>query len=83
MLLDNQSIGLVVTTSQGFSKAAEEAAEKAKTTLVERLDLVDGRSLMDILRIVSSDHHPALTYASKLTDDVPDFSTYNEPFFVI
>ncbi|MGD0884325.1 MAG: restriction endonuclease [Thermodesulfovibrionales bacterium] len=82
MMLSQKRVGFFVSSASKFSNKAQEAATKAESICIEKLEIIDASRLIDILDIVSHKAEPWKKYAHSLDDKTPDFSKNNELKFL-
>lgn len=73
IVLADRRVGFFVSTARRFSRQARAAAAKATGTVVDRLDLIDGSKLMDMLKLVADKAEPWRLHAHSLADETQDF----------
>lgn len=82
MVLSQKKIGFFVSTAARFSKQAQHAAQKAESLCIEKLDIIDAKRLIDILKLVSDKAEPWTKYANSINEETTDFSKMKEIKFL-
>lgn len=82
MVLSQKKFGFFVSSAGKFSKQAQNAAQKAESLCIEKLEIIDATRLMDILKIVSKEVEPWIKCAHSINDEITDFSKMKEMKFL-
>lgn len=82
MVLSEKKMGFFVSSAGKFSNQAKNAAKKAESLCIDKLEIIDAARLIDILKLVSEEDEPWKKYAHSLEDEIMDFSSLKNSKFI-